>query len=238
MIQTVLFDLDGTLLPMDIEVFIKAYIDALGKKFHELGYDAKHCVKCVLAGTKSMYKNDGSVTNETCFWNTFEAISGIKRSECEEKLNSFYRDVFPHLTCCEGRCDNMLEALAILKEKGYRLVLATNPLFPALATKARIGWAELNEEDFDLVTTYDNCHYTKPNVGYYKEVLETINEDISSCLMVGNDSSEDGAIEQLGIPVYLVTDYLIHREETPLTATYQGTSEEFLAFVKAMPVVK
>ena len=89
MIKTVLFDLDGTLLPMDIDVFINVYMEALGKKFYELGYDAKHCVKSVLAGTKAMYKNDGSVLNEICFWNTFENLSGIKRSECEEKLNVF-----------------------------------------------------------------------------------------------------------------------------------------------------
>ena len=215
MIKTVLFDLDGTLLPMDIDVFINVYLEALGKKFHALGYDAKTCVKCVLAGTKAMYKNDGSVLNEICFWNTFESLSGIKRSECEAQLNEFYRDVFPNLTCCEGKCENMIDAVAILKAKGYRLILATNPLFPPLATKARIAWAGLNEADFDLVTTYDNCHYTKPSIGYYKEVLEKIEEDTSHCLMVGNDSFEDGVIETIGVPLYLVKDYLIHRDDTP-----------------------
>ena len=98
--------------------------------------------------------------------------------------------------------------------------------------------AKLNEADFDLVTTYDNCHYTKPSIGYFNEVLEKIGEDTSHCLMVGIDTFEDGVIETIGVPLYLVKDYLIHRDDTPLTSTYVGTSDEFLSFVKAMPQVK
>jgi len=32
MIKAVLFDLDGTLLPMDLDVFIKYYFSGIGKK--------------------------------------------------------------------------------------------------------------------------------------------------------------------------------------------------------------
>ena len=241
MIDTVLFDLDGTLLPMDLDAFIKAYMGELNKKLTSLGFDSKKSLDAVLAGTKAMYKTNGETLNYDTFWNTFEQVSGIKREECESDLEDFYKNDFVKLgskVCLAEKCDNMIKAVHILKEKGYKLVLATNPLFPKLATQARIKWAHLDEELFELVTSYENCHFTKPNIKYYEEVLDMLSLKAENCMMVGNDSLEDGMIEKLGIPLYLVKDYLIHREDTPLSSKWQGSSEEFLNFVKAMPKVK
>lgn len=39
--KTVLFDLDGTLLHMDIDEFVKAYFKLLGKTFGQKGYDVE-----------------------------------------------------------------------------------------------------------------------------------------------------------------------------------------------------
>ena len=56
------------------------------------------------------------------------------------------------------------------KEKGICTYLATNPVFPKVATMNRIKWAGLDAEDFELITTYeDNC-YCKPNVDYYRTI--------------------------------------------------------------------
>ena len=118
------------------------------------------------------------------------------------------------------------------------MILATNPLFPALATKARIGWAGLDESMFDVVTTYENCSFTKPNIEYYKALIKENHLVVEECMMVGNDSLEDGVIETMGIPLYLVEDYLIHREDTPLKSKWHGKSEDFLAFVNALPSIK
>lgn len=41
-IKTILFDLDGTLLPMDQEVFIKYYFGALVKHMEPEGYEPKN----------------------------------------------------------------------------------------------------------------------------------------------------------------------------------------------------
>ena len=47
MVKAVLFDLDGTLLPMDNDYFTKCYLKLLGKKFYELGYDGEKAIKGV-----------------------------------------------------------------------------------------------------------------------------------------------------------------------------------------------
>jgi len=73
-IKAVLFDLDGTLLPMDQDTFIKAYLGGMAKKLAPHGYNPDELVKAVYAGMKAMTTNDGSNTNEDAFWNAFTAF--------------------------------------------------------------------------------------------------------------------------------------------------------------------
>lgn len=98
------------------------------------------------------------------------------------------------------------------KELGLRLVLATNPLFPAIATRSRVRWAGLNPEDFEWITTYENIGFCKPNPEYYREILRRIRVSPENCLMVGNDVTEDMAAMELGMGGFVLTDCLINRE--------------------------
>lgn len=235
MIDTVLFDLDGTLLPMDLDEFIKFYFKKLLEKMTTIGYDAKVIRKGVLEGTNAMIQNQGNLTNENVFWNTFCEHTGIAREDCESDFDDFYRDEFDAIGACCEQSEAMIRAVQILHAKGYRLLLTTNPLFPKIAVEKRIQWAGLKANVFSLITSYEDFHYTKPNIGYYKEVIELENLTIENCMMVGNDSLEDGVIETLGIPLYLIEDHLIHREDTPLQCHWHGTSTDFLKKVETMP---
>ena len=80
-ITTILFDLDGTLLPMDNEEFTREYFKLLCRRLVPLGYDSKALVDGVWAGTYAMVKNDGSCTNEKAFWNKFAEKMGILFTE-------------------------------------------------------------------------------------------------------------------------------------------------------------
>lgn len=235
MINTILFDLDGTLLPMDLDEFVKIYFDSLGKKFAQLGYDYEVILKGVIAGTKTMIKNDGTTTNEEVFWNAFKDVTGISKKECEEDFTNFYQNEFTTLSKYTKQNKYMCEAVNELARKGYRLLLTTNPMFPKMAVEERVRWAGIDSNLFTIMTSYEYCHYTKPNVNYYKEVIEKENLVLEKCMMVGNDSLEDGVIETLGIPLYLITDYLIHRDNEPLKSKWHSNSEQFLQFVKELP---
>lgn len=238
MMNTVLFDLDGTLLPMNLDVFIKVYFDALGKHFTNYGYDYETILNAVITGTKAMLANDGKQTNESVFWQQFEASSSLGKEDVQEAFEHFYTDVFPTLNAVTRQNENMIKSVRLLKEKGYTLLLTTNPMFPKEAVEARLHWAGLEPDLFTMMTSYENCCATKPNVLYYEEVIKKQNLKIEECMMVGNDSKEDGVIETLGIPLYLIEDDLIHREETPLQSKWHGSSASFYAFVEKLAVVE
>ena len=117
---------------------------------------------------------------------------------------------------------------------GYRVVLATNPLFPAIATRNRIRWAGLNPEDFELVTTYENSHYCKPNPDYYREILGKLSLDGSQCLMVGNDVGEDMIAGILGMKVFLLTDCLINSAGGDISVYPNGSFPELLHYIRSL----
>ena len=114
-----------------------------------------------------------------------------------------------------------------LKGKGKKIYLATNPIFPRCATLNRIRWAGLSAEDFEEITTYETCRYSKPNVGYYQEILDRQGLKAEECLMIGNDKREDLAAGKLGIRTYLVTECLEHAAE-PGSPDYEGKNLEQL----------
>ena len=120
------------------------------------------------------------------------------------------------------------ETVRALKEKGFRVALATNPIFPQIATAQRIRWTGLTPEDFELFTTYENSHFCKPNLSYYEEVLERLGVTPQECLMVGNDVSEDMIAEKLGMKVFLLTDCLINKEDKDISVYPSGSFEQLL----------
>ena len=67
MVQAVLFDLDGTLLPMVQEEFIKGYFGALCRRFAPKGYEPKRMIDTLWKGTAAMVRNDGACPNRDRF---------------------------------------------------------------------------------------------------------------------------------------------------------------------------
>ena len=122
----------------------------------------------------------------------------------------------------------------LLKAKGYPLVLATNPLFPAIATKSRVRWAGLMPEDFIHITTYENASYAKPNPAYYQEILDKLDLRAEECLMVGNDAKEDMVAEQVGMRVFLLTNLLINVSHLDISKYPQGGFPELLAYIEKL----
>ena len=111
-------------------------------------------------------------------------------------------------------------------------VLATNPLFPAIATRQRIRWAGLEPEDFQFVTTYENSRFCKPNPEYYRDLLDKLGKDPESCLMVGNDVDEDMIpARAVGMEVFLLTDCLLNRSGADISSYPQGGFTELKDFL-------
>lgn len=229
--KVILFDLDGTLLPMDQDEFVKTYFKLLAKNLSLYGYEPNKLIESIWAGTKAMIMNDGRKTNEKVFWDVLSKIYGPEVINDEYKFESFYKKDFPLVQNSCGFDKKAKEVIEKFNEKGYRLVLATNPIFPRIATEQRIKWAGLEISDFELITTYENSSFSKPNLMYYKEILNKINCDPQECLMVGNDVSEDMVAKELGMDVFLLTRDLINKNNENINNYHNGNYDDLIKYV-------
>ena len=229
---TILFDLDGTLLPMDQDLFTKTYFKELAIKMAPFGFDPHKLGDNIWAGVAAMVKNDGGFSNEEAFWTAFSHIYGENVREYSPVFEEFYAKEFQKAQKVCGFAPQAGETVRRLKEMGYRVVLATNPIFPAIATQSRIRWTGLEPEDFEFITTYENSSYSKPNPRYYEEVLEKIGCTPAECLMVGNDVTEDGAAKKIGIDVFFLIDCLINQEGRDISGEPHGSWEDLMAYIQ------
>ena len=232
LIDAVLFDLDGTLLPMDYEGFIQTYMGLLGGYMEEYGYEPRRLVQTVWEGTKAMAVNDGSKTNEEVFWDVFRKTFGPRADTDRELFEEFYAGAFGKTRTACGFDPASAELVRWLKDQGVRLVLATNPLFPRVATVQRIRWAGLDPQDFELVSTFEDFRHCKPNPDYYREVLERLGLDPAKCVMVGNDGVEDVAATQAGLEVFLLEGCLLHPEKAAASGCAMGDMEKLKGFLQ------
>lgn len=233
-IKAILFDLDGTLLPMDQEEFTKTYFKLLAARLAHLGYEPGKLVESIWAGTAAMVKNDGSCTNETAFWKVYAQIYGEEALKDKAYIDSFYSEEFNMAKEVCGYTPMAKEAVEAVKKKGKMPVLATNPLFPPVATENRIRWAGLEPEDFAIYTTYDNSCYCKPNPKYYLELVDKIGCRPQECLMVGNDVAEDMVAETIGMKVFLLTDCLINKKGQDISQFAHGGFSELMEYLDTL----
>ena len=231
MIKAVLFDLDGTLLPMDEEYFKKIYFGEVYKKIAYLGYTLDELLKVIWYGTKKMIQNDGSQTNEELFWKKFIEVHPDRLEENKENFVDFYSNIFPTLGHTCGYQTLAKDFIKGLKDKGYEVIIASNPIFPLVATKARIRWAGCNPDDFKYITAYENSRFSKPNLKYYEEVLEKTGYKPDEVIMVGNDVREDMIVNKLGIDSYLITDCLLNLDNEDINKYKHGNFEEIMNLV-------
>ena len=232
MIKVVMFDLDGTLLPMDQDIFVKVYFGGLGKKLEPFGYDAKKVADAVMHGVGAMIKNDGKETNEVVFWNKFAELLGEDVRKYTDVFEEYYNNEFQKVREVCGFSKHAKEVVSLVKEKGFRVVLATSPMFPKIATESRIKWAGLMPEDFEIYTTYEDYNFAKPSLGYYKDVISRLGVKPEECVMVGNDVLEDMISSELGVKTFLLTDCLINRKNLDYSKYEQGGFEELIEFIK------
>lgn len=230
--KVVLFDLDGTLLPMDQDVFVKAYFGGIAKRLATHGYEPEKLINSIWLGTKEMIKNNGEKTNEERFWSAFADIYGEKARDDEPQFAAFYREDFDKVQTVCGYTPKAKEVILSVKALGGRVALATNPIFPSIATAKRIKWAGLSETDFEFFTTYENSRYCKPNLNYYLDITNKLGVSPEECLMIGNDVGEDMIAQKLGMKVFLLTDCLINKNGADISVYPRGNFDDLADYIK------
>ena len=232
-LTTILFDLDGTLLPMDQEKFTKGYFGLLAQKVSAFGYDPKQLVDVIWKGTAAMVGNDGAKSNQDAFWQKFAEIYGEQALSDKPLFDNFYENEFQKAKAFCGFDPEAAKAVKKIKDMGLKIVLATNPIFPETATQSRICWAGLKPSDFELYTTYENSCYCKPNPFYYTAILKELDVQPEKCLMVGNDVTEDMVARTVGMKVFLLTDCLINKSRDDISQYPRGSFEQLMQYIEA-----
>jgi HAD superfamily hydrolase (TIGR01549 family) len=232
--NTFLFDLDGTLLDLEIDKFLEFYFDALSREFSDLCESREEFIAILMESTRKMIENDGKKSNQKVFMDDFlTKITVDDEEDLKKRFDHFYENRFPKLQK-HFDFDNStsVELINHLKNKDKKLVLATNPLFPKKAVIERLKWAGLSEDDFDFITSYENMNYAKPNPNYYQEILDKIDQTPEECLMIGNDMAEDTAAADLGIKTIIVDDNLIEAEDKAHKIDWKGSLKELAEILK------
>ena len=232
--KAVFFDLDGTLLPLDMDEYLKLYYAAINKAGFYDRISPENGESIFTRAVYAMLGNDGRKTNAENFWETIEKLSGKAADTLLPHMNAFYSNEFKLVKDCTRKEQKAVEAVRELGRKGYRLILATNPMFPALATNQRIEWAGLCPGDFEYVSYYDNSGWCKPSLGYFEELLKKTSLKAAECYFVGNDIREDMCAVRLGFKGFLVLDHVIGDIERAPECE-RGDYSGLLDFARSLP---
>ncbi len=245
--RAICFDLDGTLLPMDIDLFMSSYFKRIAAYAAAHGLDPELFVTAVRGGVRAMAMSDDERLNSEVFWEEFARIYGDTPhgdtphgdtpsiDDIRAIANAFYEEDFGHIG--DGIQPNPAAARAInvLREKGYPLVLATMPMFPLRAVKHRLEWAGIDPDNFARITHYENSRTTKPRQTYYAENLAAMGLKGEDVLMVGNNTMEDLSFMDLGADAWLVTDWLLDPVHFDIESVKHGSMEDFANWCESLP---
>ncbi len=210
-LRAVFFDLDGTLLQVEMGEFIPAYIDGLSGWFSDLS-GRELFSRTVLAATRALLvADDPRTTNQELFHAALHNRLGIDGELFGERLGRFCADGLSRLAPLVRPLPLARTILRRCFERGLTVVIATNPVFPRAIVDARLDWGGLGDFPFHLVTSFENSRYCKPHQGYFEDLLGHFGLAPRECLMVGNDTEHDLAASQLGIPTFLVDTWMVDR---------------------------
>lgn len=234
MIRAILFDLDNTLLTNSMDRFLPAYLELISA--HAADHvEPATLIRDLLAATAVMAKNaDPAVSNKEAFWGEFSRLTGLDPTEMIPFFTRFYRTRFNDIRLLTEHRPDARPLMEWAFRQGYAVVIATNPLFPLVAVEQRLAWAGIGVEDFDYdwITTYENSHYSKPHLGYYREILAQVDCAPAQTLMVGDDWERDIVpARQLGMGAYWICSPEARSPgpDVDIPAAARGTLADFWA---------
>ena len=233
MYKNFLFDLDGTLLPMDMKYFIDLYVAAFCKSMVPVTkIESKPLMNAIWTSVAKMAKNDGDCLNIDIFWQTMNSVCKRDMRVFNDDFDSFYRGEFS--VCRAATKVQPLARIVVdyIRQRGGNISVSTNPIFPKSSTSSRIEWAGLSPNDFSYITTYDNSSACKPNLNYFEEICSVCGIHPEESLVIGNDVDEDMISSRLGFDTFLVTDCLINRYNKELTLFRNGSFGELFDFIQ------
>jgi FMN phosphatase YigB (HAD superfamily) len=255
MTLTVLFDLDDTLLHTNTKVFLPAYFKGLSKALSHIAAQDKITDRIRVAVGKMVANQNPSKYLREVFAENFYPLLGTTESECQQALDRFYANEFPKLRSLVTQKGEASSLIQWCRSQEMILAVTTNPLFPETATRQRIEWAGLLPQDFSFFSTFDNFHFTKPNLRYYAEAIGRLGWPEGPIVMVGDNLTHDLIpAEQIGLETFWINppveeptrphgslkdlkDFLFCLQQSSTQINIEDDPKVLLAILRSTPAV-
>ncbi|MFX1587142.1 MAG: HAD family hydrolase [Promethearchaeota archaeon] len=225
-LKAILFDLDGTLINVDLKRFIPGYLKLLASSISHLIQPNKVITK-LLKASEAVNKNDGNKTNEQVFLENFFPIEGYQVEDIQPLFDKFYETKFSKLRKYTIKKPEARSVMNTVFEKGYEVVIATTPVLPLTAIQQRLNWAGVGDFNYKLITTIENSWANKPNLTYYKHIIDYLGYSAKHCLMVG-DEDKDMMAKNIGCQTFLIYSSNTDLNSEIPEPNYKGTLHDIL----------
>ena len=225
-VKAILFDLDGTLINVDLKKFIPNYMRLLSERFTHIIKPSKF-ISLLLEASNRIDQNDGRATNEQIFEQVFFPLNGYSRKDVDPLFDEFYEDDFIKLKIYTEPKQDARFVMSKVFERGYDVVIATTPVIPLTAIQQRLEWAGVGDFDYKFITTIENMNANKPHEKYYTQIFNTLGVKPNECLMVG-DENKDMLASEYGCLTYLVPSSNTNLEPTTPKPTFEGILKELV----------
>lgn len=234
-IECFFFDLDGTLLNISDQDFELEYSKLIAKSFIDL-YNPETFFSYFLPSVEALMNHkdyDKYVIDS--FLSKFTELSGMGRDDIWDRLHNFYTNDFRRLQNLVKPTTISRELIDNIQSQGKKVILATNPVFPEIATRQRVEWAGLDyNSDFLFVPHVNNSTAVKPDSQYYHNLIDLVDVQPNNILMVGNDYLYDGSASQVGIKTWIVNFNQSHLEyKDKFQIDYEGSLEDLLVRINS-----
>lgn len=207
-VSTLLFDLDGTLVRMERRGLELRFVLRAMWRFAG-AIPPWRFRKALYGAIDLMQSHDTPRTNHEVVMDELARHSRKSREDLERRARLLVSRDFAALADRFSPVPRARETLLLARDLGYRLILATNPVWPLEAVKMRMAWGNIADVPFDFITNSEVMTRCKPQPAYYRELLARLELDPRECLMVGNDPRKDLPAKEAGIRTFLISEEAI-----------------------------
>jgi len=203
---TLLIDLDGTLLGAHSRRLHWYFITAFVGELKNLGFGILKSL-AILHKLKISVRDSSHQMNGIPNWEKsivfFSQLTDLSPAQSRIHLTEMSMKCFVHARPSLYELKEAQDFILWAKDH-YRLILATNPMWPSAVVDYRLKIAGIAPSEFEFITHAENMSSCKPNVQYYSELKNKLNLRPEECFMIGNDEKKDGPARDIGIDVFII----------------------------------